>query len=198
MTEVLRPWYGRLLTVVIGVISASMVVFARTQGSWSDAALVLPWAALVSGACWATFWRPCVQVSDAGVRLVNVTRTIDVPWPALRAVETKWALTLVSTYGRFTAWSAPAPGARGAVRSLATTRDDPRGPAAPGVVAAGDLADSPSGSVAAAVRERWASLQAAGHLDEPRLEHDRAPVRWHVGTLAIGLALLAVGVATAV
>jgi hypothetical protein len=198
MTEVLRPWYGRLLTVVIGVISASMVVFAGSQGEWRDAALVLPWAALVAGACWATFWRPRVEVSDAGVRLVNVTRTIDIPWPAVRAVETKWALTVVSTYGRHTAWSAPAPGARGAVRSLATPRDDPHGPGARGLVAPGDLADSPSGSVAAAVRERWTSLRAAGHLDDPRLEHERAPVRWHVGTFAVGLALLAIGIATAV
>ena len=55
---------------------------------------MLPWALLVGGACWATFWRPRVEVSDAGVRVVNVTRTIDIPWPALRDVDTKWALTL--------------------------------------------------------------------------------------------------------
>ena len=79
MTEVFRPWYGRLLTVVIALISASMVVFAAVQGDWADAALVLPWAGLVAGACWATFWRPRVEVSDAGVRIVNVTRTIHHP-----------------------------------------------------------------------------------------------------------------------
>ena len=39
----------------------------------------LPWLALVVGACWALFWRPCVVVDDAGVRLVNPFRTIDVP-----------------------------------------------------------------------------------------------------------------------
>jgi hypothetical protein len=194
MTEVLRPWWGRLLTVVIGVVSAAMVLFAGTRGGWRDAALVLPWAALVAGACWATFWRPRVEVSDAGVCIVNVTRTIMIPWPALRAVETKWALTLVTEYGRFTAWSAPAPGARSAVRSLATRRDEPTVVGPTGGVAPGDLVDSPSGNAASVVRDRWSDLRAAGHLDDPRLEHERAPVRWHVGTIVVGIALLVIGI----
>ena len=94
MIEVVRPWYGRLLTVVIALICAAMVVIAVVQGGWADGAPMLPWALLVGGACWATFWRPRVEVSDAGVRVVNVTRTIRIPWPALRDVDTKWALTL--------------------------------------------------------------------------------------------------------
>ena len=67
-----------------------------------------------------------------------------------------------------------------------------------GVVAPGDLVDSPSGTVAAAVRDRWSELRAAGHLDDPRLEHDRAQVRWHLGTFAVGVALLVVGILTSV
>jgi hypothetical protein len=198
VTEVVRPWWGRLLVVGIAVICASMVVFAGLQGGADDALLVLPWTALVAGACWATFWRPRVEVSDAGVRIVNVTRTIHIPWPALHAIETKWALTLVTAYGRYTAWSAPAPGARGALRSLADRRDDPSVVDPAGTVRPGDLSDSPSGSAAAVVRDRWTQLRAAGHLDDPRLEHDRAQVTWHLGTLAIGVALLAVGIVTAI
>jgi hypothetical protein len=52
--------------------------------------------------------------------------------------------------------------------------------------------------VAAAVRDRWSELRAAGHLDDPRLEHDRAQVRWHLGTFGAGAALLAVGILTSV
>ena len=114
--------------MAIGLICAGMCIGLGLAGSWTDAALVAPWAALVALACWATFWRPMVAVSPAGVRIVNVTRTIDIPWPAIQDVETKWALTLVTAYGRFTAWSAPAPGARSALRSLAVDarRDVPR------------------------------------------------------------------------
>ena len=75
-------------------------------------------------------------------------------------------------------------------------RDEPQVVGADGAVAPGDLVDSPSGTAAATVRDRWSELQAAGHLDDPRLEHDRAPVRWHLGTFAIGVALLAVGIVT--
>lgn len=196
MSEVFRPLYGRVLTVVIGVVALLAVVFAAWQGGWTSAGQMAPWAALFSGACWATFWRPYVAVSDAGVRLVNVTRTIDVPWPALIDVQTKWALTLVTAYGRFRAWSAPAPGAHGAVRSLAS---GPRHAAAvdsEGGARPADLTDTPSGEAAALVRERWDALRAAGHLDNPRLERPRAAVRWHVGTAAAGLALLALGIVT--
>lgn len=188
-----RPWYGRLLTVVIALICAAMVVIAVVQGGWVDGAQMLPWALLVSGACWATFWRPRVEVSDAGVRVVNVTRTIRIPWPALRDVNTKWALTLDTAWGQYTAWSAPAPGARGALRTLADRRHQPLA-TEPGTMAPGDLPDSPSGTAAAIIRDRWDVLRRAGHLDDPRLEDERAPVRWHLGTFIAGVVLLAAGI----
>ena len=197
MIEVVRPWYGRLLTIVIALICASMVVIAVLQGGWADGAKMLPWALLVGGACWATFWRPCVEVSDAGVRVVNVTRTIRIPWPALRDVGTKWALTLDTAWGRYTAWSAPAPGARGALRTLVDRRRQPLA-TQPGTMAPGDLPDSPSGTAASVVRDRWDALRRAGHLDDPRLEHDRAPVRWHVGTFVGAVVLLAAGIVSLV
>ena len=55
----------------------------------------------------------------------------------------------------------------------------------------------PSGSAAALVRQQWEELRAAGHLDDPRLERDRAPVRWHIGTLLIAVVLVAIGLGVA-
>ncbi|MDQ3468574.1 MAG: PH domain-containing protein [Actinomycetota bacterium] len=197
MREELRPWYGRVLTIGVGVICAGVTLSLGARDGWSEAGLAAPWTALLALACWATFWRPRVAVTDAGVQLVNVSRTIDIPWPALRALDTKWALTLDTAYGRFTAWSAPAPGARGAVRSLAAGRDPGRRTPAPHV-RPGDLVDTPSGSAAAMVRQRWEQLRAAGHLDDPRLERDRAQVTWHVGTALAAVALVVTGVVVAI
>jgi hypothetical protein len=45
------------------------------------------------------------------------------------------------------------------------------------------------------VRDRWEQLRAAGHLDNPVLEHERVPVRWHIGTLAAAIAIVGLGVA---
>jgi hypothetical protein len=186
---------ARVLAVTIVVFSAVTTVLIGFLDSWTNAALALPWMSLFALAGWATFWRPRVVVSDAGVRLVNVSRTIDVPWPALQSIESRWALTLVTAYGRFTAWGAPAPGAYSAFRAVGTR---PHDPLATGDVRVrpGELPDSPSGAAAELVQRRWATLRAAGHLDQPRLERDRATVRWHIGTALAAVALLALGVLT--
>jgi hypothetical protein len=196
--ESVRPWWGRVLTIAIASISAAVTIWTGIGYSWADAAEAAPWMALLTLACWATFWRPCVAVSDAGVELVNVSRTVFIPWPALHGIDTKWSLTLTTAYGRFTSWSAAAPGARGALLSLGGSRDQSGQPARhgePAVVRAGDLIDSPSGSAAALIQRRWDKMRAAGHLDAPRLERDRAPVTWHVLTALAAGVLFAVGVA---
>jgi hypothetical protein len=200
VVESVRPWWGRVLTIVIGSISAAVTLWTGVAYSWADAGVTAPWMALLTLACWATFWRPRVAVSDAGVELVNVSRTIFIPWPALLGIDTKWSLTLITAYGRFTAWSAAAPGARGALLSLGGSREEhgPRGPQSEEIVRPGDLIDSPSGSAAALIDRRWDKMRAAGHLDEPRLERDRAQVTWHVATALAAGVLLAVGIGTGV
>ena len=92
----MKPWYGRPLTVAIAVIAAAIVVVTGTLEGWDVAAGLAPWTALFTLACWACFWRPEVRVTDAGVTLTNVTRTIEIPWPALQAIDTRWALCLVT------------------------------------------------------------------------------------------------------
>jgi hypothetical protein len=194
MQAVFRSTFGRVLTIAIGAICGVTAIAIAVEGNLADFLGFLPWLVLLAGGCWATFWRPRVEVSDGGVRLVNVTRTVDIPWPAITGIETRWALTLLTRYGRFTAWAAPAPG-RGPVRRA--TRVDPEllgrsvGAAAdaPAVVTVG-----PADQAAEIVRDRWQQLRAAGHLDNPVLEHERVPVRWHVGTMAAGVALVGLGV----
>ncbi len=198
MPEEVRPWWGRALTIVLAVICAGMTLSVGLAGDWTDAALMAPWTGLVALLCWATFWRPCVIVSDGGVRVVNVSRTIDIPWPALRAIETRWALTLVTAYGRFTAWSAPAPGARSTMLSRSATRRDAPPGGGDDVVRPSELLDTPSGEAAALVHRRWTALRTAGHLDDPRLERDRATVRWHVGLAVAVAALVTIGVLTSI
>lgn len=194
-TTVYRPWFGRVLVAGIAAICAVSAVVTLWREGVGALLRVAPWLALVAGSCWAVFWRPRVEVSDGDVRLVNVLRTIDVPWPAIEEVETRWALTLVTAYGTFKAWAAPAPGVvaaaratRSDVRHLPASTDGGEG------VGLGDLPTGPSGEAAVVVRRHWDQLRAAGYLDNPRLEHERVPVRWHTETLAVGAVLLALGV----
>ena len=186
MPEEVGSTYGRALTIALGVVCLGTTIAVGVFAGWTDAALTAPWTALFALLCWAVFWRPRVVVSDAGVQLVNVSRTIFIAWPALHSIDTKWALTLVTAHGRFTAWGAPASGARGAVLSMSRGADEQ----------AYDFVGGPAGEAAALIRERWDRLRAAGHLDDPRLERDRPQVRWHVETGLAVAALLAVGIAT--
>jgi Bacterial PH domain len=200
VVESVRPWWGRALTIAIAAICLAVTIWTGIGDSWTDAALTAPWMALLTLTCWATFWRPRVAVSDAGVELVNVSRTVFIPWPALHDIDTKWSLTLITAYGRFRAWSAPAPGTRGALLSLGgAPNDHGRRAAQPEEsVRPGDLVDSPSGSAADLIRRRWDEVHAAGHLENPRLERDRAQVTWHVFTALAAAALVAVGIVTLV
>lgn len=183
--------------VVTVLAGASLVVLVVGTGL-GDALLALPWLLLLVVTCWAFFWRPCVTVSDAGVRLVNVTRTVFLPWPTIRAIDTRFALSLVTEFGRHSAWAAPAPGAGTALRSQMRMRrddsDDPTGTRRS--VAKGDLEGTPSGDAAAMVRRRWEHLRSSGYLDDPKVEHRRAPITWHWRVAALVVVLGAACVAT--
>lgn len=186
-----RPWFGKALTIAIGAISVvSIIGFAFQHGS-GTALRSLPFFVAATGACWALFWRPRVVVDLSGVRIVNVARTVRVPWPAIEMVDTKWSLTLVTAYGRVTAWAAPAPGAAHAVRNRVQRRELTVAPpgAGAGGVRPGDLPTSASGEAALVIRRTWEALREAGYLDDPRLEHERLPVEWH---WRVGIAAAAV------
>jgi Bacterial PH domain len=191
MAAVYRSTFGRVLTVAIGAICALTAIVIVAGGGLGDLWPVLPWLALVTGSCWATFWRPRVEVSDGGVRIVNVMRTIDVPWPAITGIDTRWALTLLTAYGKFTAWAAPARG-RGPVRRAMRADTFPLGrtPATSPDRGPHEVAPGAAREAAEIVSQHWERLRAEGHLDNPVLEHERVPVRWHVETIAVGLVLV--------
>ncbi|MDT0165267.1 PH domain-containing protein [Actinotalea sp. AC32] len=194
-TVVLHARSGRRLTVAVAVLCAASFVAVLLEDPAAalryGLLLVLP-AVLV----WAVYERPAVVVSDAGVEVRNVLRTIDLPWPAIERIDTKYALTLHTAFGTYSAWAAPAPSRSTTVTS---SRDDlrhlPESTYIGGGVRPGDLLSSASGQAAAVVRARWEELRDAGHLDAPRLERDRPVVRWHVVPAAGVLLLAAAGVA---
>jgi hypothetical protein len=155
---------------------------------WVTIVQVCPWLALVSLVAWALYWRPKVVVNAGGVRVVNVFRTLDIPWPAIRAIETKWTLTLETAFGKVRAWAAPAPGRQLMRRS--EPADHKIGGYRRGDTARpGDLPQSESGAAAQIIRQRWLHHREAGHLDDPKLEFDRLPSHWNWEVL-IGFAVI--------
>jgi phage baseplate assembly protein gpV len=185
--ETFRPAFGRTLAGALIAICALSALSAVGTGR-EQLLLIWPWLGLVGFAAWAMYWRPEVRVDAAGVHVVNVFRTVDVPWPAIDEVDTRWALTLVTRLGDVRAWAAPAPGRQ--VMRRARPEDRRMGGTRRGdVVRPSDLPQTESGAAAQIVRQRWLRLRKDGHLDDARLEFDRLPTRWHVGVI-VGFAVL--------
>jgi hypothetical protein len=167
-TLVLRSTTMRVIgaiAILAAVVMAALSV--QDPATLTRAAAPVLLLALVG---WAAFLNPRVEISDGGVVLVNVFRTVEVPWPAVESVEGRYGLQLRTAYGAFSAWSATAPGGRNRRH----------------------LRDS---AAAQEVRRRWDALREAGWLDDPRLERPRARQDWHLPTIGAACALVVAGVA---
>ena len=193
MPTIYRSAASRLLAAAIFVIGAVGLFALAVQDGPAGLLRYGWWVLFFAALAWALFWNPRLEVDASGVVLVNVFRTIRLPWPSIQEIDTKWSLTLKTAYGSFGAWAAPSPGRHGTSR--VTDRDLRHLPEssydADNSIRPGDAPTSPSGQAAWAIRSQWEALRDAGHLDNPRLEFERPPINWHRGTL---LCLVALGV----
>ena len=191
----IRSQFGPLLAGSIGALCLLVGVAALASEGVAALLTVWPWLGTVALLAWALYWHPEVAVGDRGVRLVNPTRTIDVPWPALESVDTKWALTLVTVWGKHRAWAAPAPG-RSVLRQQLrkSVSQDRRIPGLPANASArpADLPHTDSGAAAQLVNEHWKRMRDAGELDAAAVP-DHLPARWHWDVLGAVVALVALG-----
>jgi hypothetical protein len=57
---------------------------------------------------WLFIVRPCAVLHAEGVRIVNPLRTVDITWPMIEEIRSRWALEIVAQGRRYTAWGVPA------------------------------------------------------------------------------------------
>jgi hypothetical protein len=192
---VYRPVFGRALAVTTVVVCAVGVVALF----WGDPAAALRYAwpiILVAVVAWALFWRPTLRVQEHGITVENVFRTYFVPWPAIRAIDTHYSLTLHTSRRKVSVWAAPAPG-RHRTLGLASKDFDGVGESARseyGGLRPADAVTTPSGNLAQLIRGHWEELRDAGVFaagEDPEAE----TVTWHTATIT-ALALL--GAATVI
>lgn len=198
-TYVFSSTYGRVLTVVTAGAAVVAVLAVAGDLPLRDVLTTALVGAVVTLLVWATLGRPQVQVSDGEVVLVNVTRTVRIPWPLVDHAEARWSLEVRTTDGRrWTAWAAP----RGsdAVGRRRPGWSAPRAGVAWEVLPAAWRGDrgmvrrrATAAAVADALVERQQALLRAGHLDDARRRAEAGGVvvrvTWHTGTIA-GLAVL--------
>ncbi len=135
------------------------------------------------------FWRPVVTVSESGVVLRNVLRTVSIPWSALIHVDTRFALTLYTPGHRYAAWAAPAPGKGATLR--ASRAEQPLGMRSQ-APRPGDLLGTDSGEAARIVRLGWERALESGVAEAGAAETTPVQLRQH-WTTAAALAVLAAG-----
>lgn len=190
-TIVYRTSVSRLLAWSVVVIAVLALVYFATVGGPLELLRSGSVAAAVAAAAWALFEAPHVTVSDGGVSVRNVLRTVHVPWPDFRGVETAWSLRLRTTEGDVESWAIPAPSglaARGAASPAVRRRASPN--ASVRVVRGVNAA-----VVALEIGQRHHALTAQGWLrpGQPQVGLTRS---WNRGTLALlggAAALVALG-----
>ena len=93
-TLTFRTPMARVLTIGVAVVAVVALVYFVSDGGIREAWRSGPTVLCIVVVTWALFWRPQVQVSDGGVTVANILRTVHVPWPVLRSVDSKWSLTV--------------------------------------------------------------------------------------------------------
>lgn len=188
--EVFHSPFNRVLAVVVWAIDALLLAGGVMSWTLAERPLLLVPAALLALAGWVGLWHPAVIVDDAAATLVNVARTVTVPWAALIDVDTKYALTLRTPGHAYPAWAAPAPGRAGAAMARRNERSaGPRQALSTERSRPGDLLASESGQAAHLVRARWQELIDAGRVEAGVADRLRVVHTWHVGSLGALLAL---------
>lgn len=182
--------FGRILTIIIAASSVLILMVIIVSSGWGNAAALLLPLALVTMLTWAAFWQPAIIVHPAGVTVRNVFRTIEVAWPEIRLIDTKFALSFDTVHGVVTAWAAPAPDRHAVFSAI---RQDganlPESTYLDGTVRPGDLITTDSGQAAFVIRTHWEKLRDEGHLNVARSEFPKLRVTWHVRTL-VALAIV--------
>ena len=124
-TIVFRPTSSRVYAVLTWVVATVILSAFAANGGPGE---VLRYGAVplvLAALGWSVFWQPRVVVGDDGVEVVNVLRTVEVPWAAVVDVETRWGLRLVTDGGSVNAWAAPAKAGFGRRRSVRRAEELP-------------------------------------------------------------------------
>lgn len=139
------------------VLLASIVIVADDVRELSRSVPFLLAAALL---VWIVFGYPRVEVSDGGITLVNVVRTVHVPWPCFTGADARWNLRIDTRSGSYTSWALPA--GSGTARRLPNRREEAS-------MTQRQLRGNTAEAAAVIIGERVTALTEAGHLGSPTL-----------------------------
>ncbi len=195
-----RHTYRQRSSLVLALlfVLGAVVLVGSALLSWRDhpQPLLVAWLLLGCAVAWTVFARPCVVLHQDGVQLRNIVRDVDIPWPLVSDVDTRWNLKVWSGDDGYTAWAIAAQVERPKVHASVlpglsskldafTGRDGPT-PRVPTKVTPRMVADAIDETTV-----DYAAAVADGDLQPPA--HPAVTTRWALlPVLALVLPLLAV------
>lgn len=189
-TTVFRPRTGMIMGIGAAVVSAVALVGLLLEVPFVEWIRIAPALVSVGVLGIVLFVLPSLTVSDNHITVRNVLRTIEVPWSAIRTVDTKYSLVLDTPDGKFSAWAAPSPGRQAAfvTRTAEVERAAAAGLQSP---RPGDLESTTSGAPAMMIRRTLDDFIEAGTLGAPEPVHIRRHTVTTVVLIALGVAVVA-------
>jgi len=113
MDKVFRPRSNYAWAVVsyllLGLFALNSIFVGEDAG---QSITELGVSAILAVVAYLIWLRPKLVLTETAVEVVNPIQSITIPYAEIEDLETKWALTIIHTKGRTTAWVAPAGGKR--------------------------------------------------------------------------------------
>jgi len=135
-----------LSLVLAGLAAAQTLLFSP-----SDVAETLLWLGFALGLVWLGYVVPSAEIKNQQLVVVNPFRIAKIGLGAIENVDTRFALEVSGSFGKLSAWAAPAPG-RLRYRSHPTEDFRALGLKDGEQVRPGDLPSTISGSLAMQIR----------------------------------------------
>lgn len=185
-THVFKTGFSRFFPIAFAgvvLVASVLIVISDPREITRSVPLLVGIAIIV----WVVFGYPRVEVSDGGITLVNVLRTVHIPWPCFSGADSRWNLRIDTTAGAHTSWALPA--GSGTARRL-TRRGDRT------TMTERQLAGNTAEAAAVVIAERLQALREAGHLDPSTLGRVEVTTSLNRVTLigaALTVALVAAG-----
>ncbi len=106
-SETVRHGSSQAYAVIAWLIAAVFLVSFAVVGSIGDLLRYGAHPLLLAALAWALFWQPAVTVGESTATLVNVVKSVTIPYTAITELTTRWGLGLRAGDKTYTAWSAP-------------------------------------------------------------------------------------------
>lgn len=187
-TVIFSTTFSRYFPILCAAGAGVAIILMVIDAGASELVTSAPFLAAAVALVWALFWFPRVEVSDGGITVVNIVRTVHIPWPCFGSADARWTLSIDTAGGTVTSWAVPT--GSGTARRLPKGRSET-------TQAEKQLGTGTAEAAALVIGERYAQLQRAGHLAASTIARPELTRTFNTaGVITIGaaVALIVIGV----